>query len=139
MNENFNNAMESLGVTAYRLSKDTGIPYTTISELCNNKIDINKCSAETVYKLALYFECEMKDILNYVNILENYSGKYLGHKFRWNKNDEKFCLSVEINGKMEIIEPIPRVCTSRPNLFRQAYTELLIDRLLEEKEVEKLL
>ena len=81
----------------------------------------------------------MKDILNYVNILENYSGKYRGHKFRWNKYDEKFCLSVEINGKMEIIEPSPRVCTSRPNLFRQAYTELLIDELLTEKEMEQLL
>ena len=139
MNENFNNAMESLGVTAYRLSKDTGIPYTTISELCNNKIDINKCSAETVYKLALYFECEMKDILNYVNILENYSGKYLGHKFRWNKGREPISLSVEINGKVETITPIPKVCTSRPHLFKRAYTELLIDKLLEEKNLEKLL
>ena len=121
------------------MSKDTGIPYTTISELCTGKTDINKCAADTVYKLASYFECDMKDIMNYVDTLDNYSGKYQKQKFKWSKLDDKLCLSIEINGKMEIIELLPPVYSTRPKAFNKALTELLIDNYLEEKEMEKLL
>lgn len=139
MNINFIYKMNNSSVSAYRLSKDTGIPYTTISELCTGKTDINKCAADTVYKLASYFECDMKDIMNYVDTLDNYSGKYQKQKFKWSKLDDKLCLSIEINGKMEIIELLPPVYSTRPKAFKKALTELLIDNYLEEKEMEKLL
>ncbi len=139
MNRNFIEKKDSLKVSAYRLSKDTGIPYTTISELCTGKTDINKCSADTVYKLAVYFNCDMKDILNYVDTMENYSGKYNKLKFRWIPRQDGISLTIEKDGMTIVIDTIPRVYTSRPNDFKKAFTELLIDNYLEEKELEKML
>ena len=40
------------GMTKYRLAVEAGIPHATLSDLCNGKTKLEKCSAETVYKLA---------------------------------------------------------------------------------------
>ena len=39
-------------MTKYRLAVDAGIPHATLSELCSGKTKLERCSAETVYKLA---------------------------------------------------------------------------------------
>lgn len=39
-------------MTKYRLAKEAGIPHATLSDICSGKTRIEKCSAETVYKLA---------------------------------------------------------------------------------------
>ena len=39
-------------MTKYRLAKQTGIPHATLSDICSGKTKLEKCSAETVYKLA---------------------------------------------------------------------------------------
>lgn len=38
--------------TKYRLAVQSGIPHATLSDICSGKTRIEKCSAETVYKLA---------------------------------------------------------------------------------------
>jgi plasmid maintenance system antidote protein VapI len=40
------------GMTKYRLAVEAGIPHATLSDICSRKTDLEKCSAETVYKLA---------------------------------------------------------------------------------------
>ena len=44
--------MDDRNITKYRLAKNTGIPYTTISDICSGKAQLEKCSVETVYKIA---------------------------------------------------------------------------------------
>ena len=39
-------------MTKYRLAKQTGIPHATLSDICSGKTKLEKCCAETVYKLA---------------------------------------------------------------------------------------
>ncbi len=39
-------------MTRSHLSGEAGIPHTTMDDICNGKIRLEKCSAETVYKLA---------------------------------------------------------------------------------------
>lgn len=39
-------------LTKYRLAVQAGIPHATLSDICSGKTKIEKCSAETVYKLA---------------------------------------------------------------------------------------
>lgn len=51
------------GFTKYGLSCVSGIPYTTVSDLCNGKVRIEKCSAETVYKIAKALNVTMEDLL----------------------------------------------------------------------------
>ena len=39
-------------MTKYRLAVQAGIPHATLSDICNGKTKLEKCSAETIYKLA---------------------------------------------------------------------------------------
>ena len=39
-------------ITKYRLAIDAGIPHATLNDICSGKTKLEKCSAETVYKIA---------------------------------------------------------------------------------------
>ena len=56
MNDNFNHMIKETGKSIYKISQESGIPYTTLNELVNEKKNINYTSAETVYKLCLYLK-----------------------------------------------------------------------------------
>jgi plasmid maintenance system antidote protein VapI len=40
------------GMTKYRLAKESGVPQTTVIDICSGKARIEKCSGKTLYKLA---------------------------------------------------------------------------------------
>ena len=46
------NLLEKRGMTKYRLAIQAGIPHATLNDICSGKTKLEKCSAETVYKLA---------------------------------------------------------------------------------------
>lgn len=48
----FNRILKNGNISAYRLAKDSGVPYMTINDLVNNKTKLTKCNVETVYKIA---------------------------------------------------------------------------------------
>lgn len=50
-------------MSVYQCSKISGIPYTTLLEVVNGKTDINKCTAETVYRLAKTLNIDMESLL----------------------------------------------------------------------------
>ena len=39
-------------MTKYRLAVQAGVPHATLNDICSGKTRLEKCSAETVYKLA---------------------------------------------------------------------------------------
>ena len=39
-------------MTKYRLAVEAGVPHTTLNDICSGKTRLEKCSAETVYKLS---------------------------------------------------------------------------------------
>ena len=39
-------------MTKYRLAVAAGVPHATLNDICSGKTRLEKCSAETVYKLA---------------------------------------------------------------------------------------
>ena len=45
------------------LSKEAGLPYSTVSELVNGKKTLGKCSAETVYRLARVLDTSVENLL----------------------------------------------------------------------------
>lgn len=47
-----NEILKELGFTKYRLSVLTGLSCSTVSNICSGKTKIERCSAETVYKIA---------------------------------------------------------------------------------------
>lgn len=86
MNAKFVEQFEKGSKSVYLTSKQTGIPYTTLSELLNGKIDINKCAVGMVYKLSLYFDCSVEDLLNKEPLITNVSGTYRKIKYKWEKS-----------------------------------------------------
>ena len=58
-----NDLLRKSGFTKYRLSKISGIPYATVSDICLGKAKIENCSADTVYRLAKAFDVTMEDLV----------------------------------------------------------------------------
>jgi len=54
------NLLKDKGLSRYKLSKLSGVPYATLNDLCTHKTKIAKCSAETLYKLANALQISME-------------------------------------------------------------------------------
>lgn len=50
-------------ITKYHLSKISGVPKTTIVDICAGRSRIELCSAKTVWLLAKALDCTMEDIM----------------------------------------------------------------------------
>ena len=50
-------------ITKYRLAKLSGVPHATLNDICNGKTKIEKCSAETIYKLAQVLSVSMEYLI----------------------------------------------------------------------------
>lgn len=50
-------------MSKYRLSKESGVPQTTIVDICNQKTRIEKCSAGTLYKIAKVLGVPMERLI----------------------------------------------------------------------------
>ena len=50
-------------MSVYRLAKESKVPYATLNDICNGKTRLEKCSAETVYRLAQALNVPMEALL----------------------------------------------------------------------------
>jgi len=51
-------------MTKYRLSKESGVPFATISDICSGKASLRKCSGETLYRLSRTLGVTMEALLS---------------------------------------------------------------------------
>jgi len=58
-----NNLLQQKKMTKYQLSKKSGVPYSTINDICHNKVTISKCSAATIFKLARALDVPMESLV----------------------------------------------------------------------------
>ena len=119
MNDNFNHMIKETGKSIYKISQESGIPYTTLNELVNEKKNINYTSAETVYKLCLYLKCDMSDILNDVIFLENGQG---------------IELHITDNNKDLTLLTLKTMCTDLYDCYMKQVPEMMIENYDEEKQ-----
>ena len=54
--------LEKRHMTKYRLAVEAGIPHATLNDICSGKTKLEKCSAETVYKLAKVLGVSMEPL-----------------------------------------------------------------------------
>lgn len=47
-----NDLLKEKNISRYRLSKESGVAQTTVNDICSGKARIEKCSGETLYKIA---------------------------------------------------------------------------------------
>ena len=138
-NQAFIEKLKKDGKSMYALSRETGIPYTTINELANNKNDINKCPYETVARLAAYFRCNAADIANPIQYVANIHGTYRKIPYRWVKNGEMEELHIQDEGRDIILLRDNKMTQARFSREYFAATLCFIDIFLRKKEVEKIL
>ena len=55
--------LESRKMTLYKLSKNSGVPYTTLNDIYHGRTSLDKCTAETVYKLSKELGLSMEELL----------------------------------------------------------------------------
>ena len=58
-----NELLKDKNMSRYKLSKNSGVPQTTITDICNEKTSIEKCSARTLYKIAKTLNISMESLL----------------------------------------------------------------------------
>lgn len=57
------NLLKDRKMSVYKLAKTSTVPYATCNDIVNGKAQLEKCSAETVYKIAKALNISMEDIL----------------------------------------------------------------------------
>ena len=50
-------------ISKYRLSQLSGVPKTTILDICSGKSTLENCTAKTVYRIALVLDCTVENLL----------------------------------------------------------------------------
>lgn len=59
----FQTLLENKHITKYHLSKISGVPKTTVIDICSGKSAIVHCSAKTIQQLAKALDCTMEYIM----------------------------------------------------------------------------
>ncbi len=103
MNSSFKLILKNSGMSMYGLAKNTGLPYTTINRLVNEKLDINDCNAAAVYKIAKALGVTMEQLVRNYDFLTGTEGKYLGVKYKWTKDNENHQLLVLVDREQEVV------------------------------------
>lgn len=57
--------LKEKNITMYRLSKDSGVPHTTVHDLFTGKTAIGACSARTLFRLSFVLHCSMEDLMRF--------------------------------------------------------------------------
>lgn len=60
---NISDALKAKNMTQYRLAVQSKIAHATLSDIINGKTRIEKCSGETLYKLASTLGVNMEDLI----------------------------------------------------------------------------
>lgn len=72
--------LQERGISVYKLSKDTGISYTTVNDIVIEKTDIKNTSANMLYRLAKYLGLSMETL--YEGSEESITNIYLSNEGR---------------------------------------------------------
>jgi len=84
--------------SVYKVSKESGIPYTTLNELVLGKKNINECTLGTIMKLMGYFKISVDDLINICNSEETSISN------SWNdKRNKKYIFKNVTNSNLDFI------------------------------------
>jgi len=110
-----NSLLKQKNMTKYMLSKKSGVPHTTVLDICSGKAKISKCNAETVYKLAKVLDVPMetltKESMEKRPYFENYKSA--------------ICHRVKRNGDLAFLEEVLLSDEIRKLYMKEWYPECL--------------
>lgn len=86
-----NELLREKKISKYRLSRVSGVSYTTINDICTGKTRIEKCSAETIYKIAKVFSISMEELIkDAVEEVSESPGEFIEHILKDRKYMETY-------------------------------------------------
>lgn len=92
-----NTLMKKQSFSIYRLAKESHVPYMTLNDICSNKTRLEKCSADTIYKLAKALKVSMEELLS----------PYMEHRCSFDLFKSNICHRVrenEVDFLIEVLE-----------------------------------
>jgi len=102
------------GMTKYKLAKLSGVPYSTINDICSGKTRIEKCSAETLYKLSQPLGVTMERLME-----ENRKGgAEMEYRDTFDVFKSNICHQVKDMGDLDFI-----IHTLKSGLIRKYYDQ----------------
>ncbi len=109
-------------ISRYRLSKESGVPQATISDLCSGKTALEKCSAGTLYKIAKTLHVTVDSILEADECERKQNDDYRSSFETFKSN---ICHYVKDMGDMEFIIQVLENNQIRELYNKQWYLEAL--------------
>ena len=92
-----NDLLEKENMSRYRLSKESGVAMTTITDICSGKADLAKCAAGTLYKIAKVLGVTVD------SILENNSADRTDYRCSFETFKSNTCHHVKDMGDIDFI------------------------------------
>ena len=92
-----NDLLEKEKMSRYRLSKESGVAMTTITDICNGKADLDKCTAGTLHKIAKVLNVTVD------SILENNSADNIDYRCSFETFKSNTCHHVKDMGDIDFI------------------------------------
>lgn len=65
---NIQSMLQVRNMSMYRLSQISGVPKTTVIDICSGKSDIEGCTARTVLQLSRALGCSMEELMQIDNV-----------------------------------------------------------------------
>lgn len=66
-----NQLLKEKGISKYKLAKLSGVPQSTIADICSGKTNIKKCTAETLYKISKVLDVTMESLIEKKSVLSS--------------------------------------------------------------------
>lgn len=105
-----NELLQRADMSRYRLSKESGVPLTTITDICSGKAELNKCAAGTLYKIAKALGVTVD------SLLENNEVRSADYRYSFEVFKSNICHQVKDLGDMNFI-----IETLEKNEIRELY------------------
>lgn len=140
MNDKFISLLKNNNISQYKLSKDTGIPFSTINGLMCKTHEINRCSVPTVAKLANYFKVDISDIIDSYPVMNNVCGQYMEYRYKWQVGEDGLMDICILNLPEKTVIHTGYQCDSLKQMpIYKLVAEMLIDIYMEQKKAEEAL
>ena len=114
-----NELLQKENMSRYRLSKESGVAMTTITDICSGKADLNKCAAGTLYKIAKVLGVTVD------SILENNEERSVDYRCSFEIFKSNTCHHVKDLGDLDFIIETLETDEIRKLYDRQWYREAL--------------
>ena len=113
-----NKMLEQKNMSKYSLAKESGVPLSTIMDICNEKSSISKCSSLTIYKIAKTLNISMESLVE-----DELSKKALPERTTFDVYKSNVCHLVKFKGDIDFMLDVFKSDEIRTLYNRKWYAE----------------